>query len=246
MYIADFCAKFQIFRNSVPRQNAAKRLFTLLVDIIRIFAIVNIEHRNAAFRIEIPCLQSESVSLSGVVVHLLQDVEIAERTILIPLDRVIFADDSVIGIVNILRFHVIPVLEIVVREGVYHACRTLPMFVSVSQTQVFIECFPHTDALYVLYVEPFGICWFGGENDRTAQTAARGINRRSAVQQRCIVDEVRRDHREIDHAQHRRVDLHAVPRHLRMRGRRTAERYCREGCATVLLNIYRRAEFQGV
>ena len=66
------------------------------------------------------------------------------------------------------------------------------------------------------------------------------------MQQRGVVDEVGGDHREVRHAQHRGVDSHTVPRHLRMRGRRTAERHGRKGGAAVLFDENRRVESQDV
>ena len=84
------------------------------------------------------------------------------------------------------------------------------------------------------------------ELDQTAQTAARLVHRRSAVQQRCVVDEIGRDGREVGHAEHGVVDAHTVPRHLRVRGRRAAEGDRRERGAAVALDEYGRVEGQDV
>ena len=66
------------------------------------------------------------------------------------------------------------------------------------------------------------------------------------MQQRGVVDEVGGNHRKVGHAQHRRIDAHPVPRHLRVRRRRTAERHRRERGPAVLLDEDRSVESQHV
>lgn len=98
----------------------------------------------------------------------------------------------------------------------------------------------------VLQPEALRTGGFGRQHDRTAQAAARDVDRRGAVQQLCVVDEVGGNHREIGHAQHRRVDAHAVPHHLRMRRARAAECDRRKRRPSVLLDEDRRIECQHV
>ena len=66
------------------------------------------------------------------------------------------------------------------------------------------------------------------------------------MQQRRLVDEVGRDSRKVGHAEHRRIDAHPVPRHLRMAGRRAAEGNGRERGAAVAFDKHGRVECQDV
>ena len=172
-------------------------------------------------------------------------MQIVIGTALVPFDGIIGVDDVVV-VVNVQLLIVVLVLEIVRRRRVDHTRRTLPAVVAVSKTQEFVEGRKRTDALDVLQVKAPLIGRPRRKFDGAAQPAARLVDRRGAVQQRGVVDEVGGDHRKIGHAQHRRVDAHAVPRHLRMRGRGAAKRHGRKGRTTVLLDENRRVEGQNV
>ena len=54
------------------------------------------------------------------------------------------------------------------------------------------------------------------------------------MQERSLINKIARNHRKIGHTQHRRVESHAVPRHLGMRGRGATKRSCGE-CGTAIL-----------
>ena len=244
MYIPSTSPDLIIFSPMIPRKNTAESLFTLFVAILRIGTIIDVEHRNAAPRMDIPRLQSEPVAPARVVISLLEHVQVVEIPALVPLDGIVRADDVAVVIVDIHLLVVVPIPEIVGRRGVDHSRGGLPAVAAVGEPQEFVECRERSDALHVLHVEPTRLGRAGREGHGAAQTAARHIDRRRAVQQRGVVDEIRRNHRKIGHAEHRRIDAHAVPRHLRVRARCAAERHGRERGAAVLLDENRGVERQ--
>ena len=218
MDITGFDAHFPLFAQVIPRKDAAQGLFALLVQVVVILLVIDRQHRKSPLRIDIPGLQSETVAVSGIVIDLLQRMEIVVCTAFVTFDRVVGADDVVVIVQDKHVFIVVSVLEVVRRGGIDDACRSLPAVVAVGEAQKLVESRKRADTLRVLQVETVRIGRARGELDCPAQAAARLIDRRGAVQQRGVVDEVGGDHREVRHAQHRGVDSHTVPRHLRMRG----------------------------
>ena len=161
-------------------------------------------------------------------------------------DGVVGVDNIFIVVVDIFVLVAVAVLEFVGRRGVDHARRGLPMVVAVGQPQKFVSRPERADSLCILHFESVCIGGFGRQCDRPAQTAAHDVERRGAVQQRRVVHEIGRDHRKIGHAQHRGVDTHAVPHHLRVRCRRTAKCHGRKRGPAVLFDEDCRIERQHV
>ena len=112
MYIPSTSPDLIIFSPMIPRKNTAESLFTLFVAILRIGTIIDVEHRNAAPRMDIPRLQSEPVAPARVVISLLEHVQVVEIPALVPLDGIVRADDVAVVIVDIHLLVVVPIPEI--------------------------------------------------------------------------------------------------------------------------------------
>ena len=235
-----------ILAEMIPLQDAAQRLLALHVGVVVVLLVVDRQHRDAARRMDVPRLQSETVAVAGIVVKFLQQVQIVVGAALVAFDGIVGIDDIAIVVVDVQFLVVVSVPEIVRRRGIDHARRTLPAVAAVGQTQELVEGRERPDALDVLQSESPPVGRPRRELDRTSQAAARLVDRRGAVQQRSVVDEVGGNHRKVGHAQHRRIDAHPVPRHLRVRRRRTAERHRRERGPAVLLDEDRSVESQHV
>ena len=246
MDIPRFRRDFPVVPVVVPREDAAQGVFALAVLDLRVVGIVGRQQGQLPVGIDIPSVQSEAVAAPGVVVDLLQYVDIVESAALVALGGIIRPDDVHVVVVDVYFLVPVAVLVVVGRRLVDGACRYLPVPVAPRQAQEFVEGPVHADPLDVLQPESVRCGRRGREFHQSAQSAARLVHRRGAVQQRSVVDEIGRDHREVGHAQHRVVDAHAVPRHLRMRGARAAERHGRKRCAAVLLDEDRRVERQHV
>ena len=205
MDITGFDAYFPLFAQVIPRKDAAQGLFALLVQVVVVLLVIDRQHRKSPLRIDIPGLQSETVAVPGIVIDLLQRVEIVVCTAFVAFDRVVGADDVMVVVQDKHVFIVVSVLEVVRRGGIDDACRSLPAVVAVGEAQKLVESRKRADTLRVLQVEAVRVSRARGELDCSAQAAARLIDRRGAVQQRGVVDEVGGDHREVRHAQHRGV-----------------------------------------
>ena len=173
-------------------------------------------------------------------------MHVVERAALVPLHRIVRPDDVHLLVVDVLLLVAVAVFVVVPRGLVNGSGRYLPVLVAPRETQELVEGAVHADSLNVLQAESVGGGRCGRELHHAAQRPARLIDRRRAVQQRGVVDEIRRDHREVGHTEHRVVDAHSVPRHLRMRGSRAAERDRRERRPAVLLDEERGVERQHV
>jgi len=158
----------------------------------------------------------------------------------------ILPDDVLVLVVDVDLLVAVGVLVIVGRRGIDGAGGNVPAVAAVGQAQELVERAERADALHILGVEALADMWRGGEFDEPADAAARLVYRRGAVKQRRLVDEVGRYGGKVGHAEHGIVDAHAVPRNLRVRGRRAAEGDRRERSASVALDEYRRIERQDV
>ena len=239
-------ADFPVAAQVVPAEDAAQGVFPLAVFEVALVGVVGRQHRQLAVRVDVPGVQPETVAASGVVVDLLQDVHVVEGAASVALDGIVRPDDVLVLVVDVLLLVAVAVLEVVFRRLVDGAGRDLPAFVAPRQAQEFVEGAEHADTLDVLQSESVGGSGCGRELHHAAQRTARLVERGGAVQQRGVVDEVRRNRREVGHAEHRVVDAHAVPHDLRVRGSRAAERDGRERRPAVLLDEDRRIEGQHV
>ena len=145
----------------------------------------------------------------------------------VALRRIIGTDDVLVLVIDVFLLVPVSVFVVVGGRGIYHTGGGLPVFVTVGQAEKLVERAERPHSLHVLQPESFMVGRRSGEPDQTTQAAARFVYRRSSVQQRGIIDKVRRDGGKICHAQHRVVDAHTIPRHLSMRGRGTPESYSR-------------------
>ena len=244
--VAAFHAELPPLPEVIPREDAPEGLFALAVLEVGGVAVVGREHRKLAVGVDIPGVQTQPVAFARVVVHLLQEVQVLERAAAVPLFRVILPDDVVVVIVDVYLLVVVGVLVVVGRRGVDRAGRDVPAVAAIGEAGELVEGAERPDALHVLGVESLAGMGRGAEPDKAAQTAARLVHRRGAVQQRRLVDEVGRDGREIGHAQHGVVDAHAVPRHLRVARGGPAKGHGGERGAAVALDEHRRVERQDV
>ena len=210
----------------IPREYASEGVFALAVIHLGCVAIIGSEHLQLAVGVDVPRIQAETVATPRIIVGLLQDVQILERSAAVVLRGVVLADDIVVGIVDVLFLVVVAVLVLVGRRGVDGARRELPMVVAVGQAQELIEGLERAHALNILKPKALGRGGLGGESHRATQSATHVADRRCAVQQRGIVDKIGGNHRKVGHSHHRVVDAHTVPHHLRMRGRSASERDC--------------------
>ena len=182
--VSGFGVKLPSVTLVVPAQNAAQSVFPLLVDIVLVVAIVDAQHGHAPGAGHIPCIEAEAVAVAGIVVGLLQYVEVADRTATVGIDRILAVDLLV----------VVAVSEVVATGCIYCAGRNLPVVVSPCKTKELVESAIRTNALHGLEAESLVFRRLGGQHDRTSETAARHAERRSTVQQRSVVDKIRRNH----------------------------------------------------
>ena len=181
MDITGFDAYFPLFAQVIPRKDAAQGLFALLVQVVVVLLVIDRQHRKSPLRIDIPGLQSETVAVPGIVIDLLQRVEIVVCTAFVAFDRVVGADDVMVVVQDKHVFIVVSVLEVVRRGGIDDACRSLPAVVAVGEAQKLVESRKRADTLRVLQVEAVRVSRARGELDCSAQAAARLIDRRGAV-----------------------------------------------------------------
>ena len=240
------CAEFQSVAQPLPACHGPQRAFVLGILLLFAFVAVGREHRQSAVRVEVPCRQRETVAAARGVIKLLHDVQVAESAVAVALQGVIFADDLAVVVGDELFRVVVAEAEIIVRGAVEHARRTAPPRASVGQVQEFVERGERPDALHVTQPQSLLRGGFGRQRHRAAQPAAGDAHRAGSVIDRRVVDEIGGYQRKIDLSEHRRIDLHVVPRHLRVRGRRAAERGGRERCAAVGFDEDGRTRRQGV
>ena len=236
MDVSGPCAHLPVAAQVIPREDAAERTLALAVFELGVVGIVGRQQRQFAVRTDIPRIQSEAVAAAGVVVDLLQHVHVVERTAAVPLHRIVRTDDMHVVVVDVLLLVAVAVLVVVLRRLIDGTGRDLPVRIAPREAQKLVEGAVHADSLNVLKAETVGRGGHGREFHHAAERPARFVHRRGPVQQRGIVDEVRRNHREVGHAEHRVVDAHAVPRNLRMRRPRAAERDRRKRRTAVLLD----------
>ncbi len=141
---------------------------------------------------------------------------VSEGSAAVSLLRVILAYYVVVIVIDIDLFVVVDIFVVVWRRGVDGAGRHVPFVAPVGQAREFIEGAERTDALDILNVEALRCVRLGGQFHQSAQTAACLVDRRCAVEQRCLVYEIGGYGREVGHAKHRIVDAHTVPCHLCM------------------------------
>ena len=134
---------------------------------------------------------------------------------------------------------VVRIVEVVLRGGVIGPRGSPPPPLSVAQAQKLVEGGVAAHPLDVAQGEPLGIGSPGSQGDGSSQSSARHIHRTGSVVEIGIVDEVGGNHRKIDHAQHGRIELHAVPGHLGVRGGRTPHRGRGQRGAAVGLDEHR-------
>ena len=182
MNISGLDSHFPVFTHVIPRQNTAQGLFALFVGVSGIFSVIHIQHGQSPVRVEIPDVQSEPVAVAAVVIHLLQQMQVAEIAAFVAFHGVVLADDVVVIVVYVQFLVVILVFEIVGRRRENDAGRRLPVLVAVGEPKVFVESPEHADALNELQITSLCVCRFGREQHGSAQTSARDIYRRRSVQ----------------------------------------------------------------
>ena len=139
-----------ILAEMIPLQDAAQRLLALHVGVVVVLLVVDRQHRDAARRMDVPRLQSETVAVAGIAVKFLQQVQIVVGAALVAFDGIVGIDDIAIVVVDVQFLIVVSVPEIVRRRGIDHARRTLPAVAAVGQAQELVEGRERPDALHVL------------------------------------------------------------------------------------------------
>ena len=151
-------------------------------------------------------------------------MQVVERPVAVALQGIVGADHVAVGIQPEILAGVVPVFEIVLRRPVEHARRRAPPADAVGHPQELVEGRERPDALHVAHAPAPFVHGCGRQGHGAAQAAARDPHRAGAVEHLGIVDEIGGDQREVDLPEHGRVDPHAVPRDLRVRRSRAAER----------------------
>ena len=100
----------------VPREDATKCMLALAILEIGVATIVGGEHLQLTIGISVPRLKAELIALPRIIIGLLQDVQILERSAAITLYGVVLADDIFILIVDIQLLVVVTILIIVGRR----------------------------------------------------------------------------------------------------------------------------------
>ena len=217
---------------AVPGADQPYGCFVLLVFGLVLFAVVHVEHRYAAPRIEEPSGKAVFVVVAPLPIEFLQQVQVAVRTVFVAFGGV----GAVL--VALVEVHV---REVVLRVGVIETGRGLEFRAAVLHPQEFVVGVETADALdEIEFYAVESLCRFRVERDSTAESSSRDTHRAGPVVEAAAVDEKRRYHREIDHAERRRVELQAVPQHLRVRWGSTPKRCGGEGPASVRFDEYGR------
>ena len=194
--IAGLGAHFQPVAATVPRGDRTQRRLVLRRAGLSLLLVVHRQHRDAAPRIGDPGRQPEAIPLIGLIVKLLQQVKIAVRAVLVPLHRI----DPLP--VDLLVLIVIAILEIVVGGHVAYAGRGLELPGAVGETQELVVSVETADTLNEVHAGSRFAQRFGPQRDRPPQTAPGHPDRTGSVIEARLVDEIGRDQREVDHAEH--------------------------------------------
>ena len=143
----------------VPREHRAEGLLALAVLKVGRVAMVDGEHGQLAVRVDVPGIESEPVVLARVVVDLLQEVEVLERSAAVAFYGVVLVDDVHLLIVDVLLLVVVSILVVVGRGGVDHTRRGLPVVIAIGQAQELVEGLERPDALYILQADHTGLLY---------------------------------------------------------------------------------------
>ena len=130
---------FPVPAQVIPRQHAAQRAFALFVDEFLRIAVIGRHAPQPALRGDQPGVQAEPVSVARVVIGLLQQVEVAESSVVVLFAGIVRTDDVVLVVVDVFLLVVVPVGIFVGGRRIYHARGGLPAVVAVGETQEFVR-----------------------------------------------------------------------------------------------------------
>ena len=130
---------FPVPAQVIPRQHAAQRAFALFVDEFLRIAVIGRHAPQPALRGDQPGVQAEPVSVARVVIGLLQQVEVAESSVVVLFAGIVRTDDVVLVVVDVFLLVVVPVGIFVRGRRIYHARGGLPAVVAVGETQEFVR-----------------------------------------------------------------------------------------------------------
>jgi len=130
---------FPVPAQVIPRQHAAQRTFALFVDEFLRIAVIGRHAPQPALRGDQPGVQAEPVSVARVVIGLLQQVEVAESSVVVLFAGIVRTDDVVLVVVDVFLLVVVPVGIFVGGRRIYHARGGLPAVVAVGETQEFVR-----------------------------------------------------------------------------------------------------------
>ena len=218
--VASANAHVPLVERAVPADHGAGGVVAVLVLEVGVVLIVDAQKRQSAQAVGVPAHQSDAVPLAVAVVDVLHGVHVVEVSALVPLR-------------GVAQLVVVGVLEVVLRGGVDQARAAAPVLVAVGVAQELVERAERTGSLDVLQAMALVEEGQRVHVDGAAQSASGEGERRGAVKQVGLVDEVGRNGAEVDGAEHGRVDFHAVPQDLCVAGRGAPEFGCRLGGAPV-------------
>ena len=110
MDIARLGRHLPIATQVIPRQYTAEGMLALAVVELGGLTVVGGEHRQLAIGVYVPRTQAETLATIGVIIGLLQNMQILERAAAVTLNGVILAYDVVVIVVDILLLVVIAIL----------------------------------------------------------------------------------------------------------------------------------------
>ena len=230
----------------VPPQHAPKGLLRLMRKGTVALRIIRIEQRQSPGGIHIPGRQPEVAAPAGIVIELLQHMEIPVAAVAVAFQRIAPSRHVPVAVQHEILLGVVAVGEIVLRGGQQHAGFAAHPLASVREPEKLVERAVRRHPLDVFHAESLRIGRTRVECERPAQTASRHPHRTGSVVERRPVDEIGGDIGEVHHAEQGRIHPHAVPRHARMRGARPAERHGGRRSAPVRLHEHRRAVGQHI
>jgi hypothetical protein len=132
-------------------------VFALSVIEIRGLAIIGCKHCQLSVLAGVPRVKAKAVSTLVVVIYLLKNMHILEGTAFITFNGVVLPNDIHILVIDILLFVSVFIFVVIGRGCIYGSCGYLPPFISVCESQKFIECFKRAYTLNVLQSESVGV-----------------------------------------------------------------------------------------
>ena len=111
--VAAFHADFPVALDVVPRKDAAESLLPLAVLEIGGIAVVGREHRKFPVGIDVPRIQTQFIAFAGIVIDLLKQMQVLERSAAVALLGVVLPDDVLLLVVDVYLLVVVGVFIII-------------------------------------------------------------------------------------------------------------------------------------